>query len=245
MQGPHDKSFYRGFLAIFFLWLPASLSHSAPLSSYKLDGEQHDALVCRPSGKTPYAAVVFNHGAVVEQRGYEGAAENGYNLKAICEAFAADGFFVFAPIRKGGSENTPRHKDQIARSIDHVKALPGVDAGRVALVGFSRGGALSLSVALGRSDLKALVLLAPVGREVQELSGRLDSIKAPVLLLVEASDQSGVIANFKQLDQRLRNNRKEVRSITYDRGGAHRLFYDVSYYWDDLRRFLRDKLVTP
>jgi hypothetical protein len=96
-----------------------------------------------------------------------------------------------------------------------------------------------------RNDLKALVLLAPVGREVQDLSQRLDSIKAPVLLLVEASDQTGVLSSFKQIDQRLRDNRKEVRSITYDRGGAHRLFYDVNYYWEDLRRFLREKLITP
>ncbi|HEY2987924.1 MAG TPA: dienelactone hydrolase family protein [Candidatus Binatia bacterium] len=118
----------------------------------------------------------------------------------------------------------PRHKQQIARSIDHVKTLADIDASRIALVGFSRGGALSLSVALGRNDLKALGLLAPVGREVQELTERLDSIKAPVLLLVEASDQSGVLTSFQQIDQRLRANRKEVRSITYDRGGAHRLF---------------------
>jgi len=233
------------FLGFLFLCFFKGAGHGEALVSYAMDGERHEALICRPTGKKPYAAVVFNHGAAVEQRGFQGAAENGYNLKGICEALAADGFFVFAPIRKGGSENTPRHKAQIAGSIEHVKGLTDVDAARIALVAFSRGGALSLSVALGRIDLKALVLLAPVGREVQELSERLNSIKPPVLLLVEASDQAAVLTNFKQIDQSLRQNRKDVTSIIYDRGGAHRLFYDVNYYWEDLRRFLREKLSTP
>jgi dienelactone hydrolase len=245
MQRLNGGFLYLVLLLVFCLCFLPSEIHSATLSSYTIDGVQHEALVCRPNGKTPHASVVFNHGAVVEQRGYQGAADNGYNLKAICDALAADGFFVFAPIRKGGPENQPRHQEQIARSIEHVKTLADIDASRIALVGFSRGGALSLSVALGRNDLKALVLLAPVGREVEELSRRSGSINAPVLLLVEASDQEAVLSNFKQIDRGLRENRKEVSSIIYDRGGAHRLFYDVNYYWEDLRRFLREKLVTP
>jgi hypothetical protein len=71
---------------------------------------------------------------------------------------------------------------------------------------------------------------------------RVKSLNAPVLLLVEAGDGSDILGNFDMLDQALRARGKEVRSILYDLGGGHRLFYEVGYYWDDIRTFLREKL---
>jgi cephalosporin-C deacetylase len=47
------------------------------------------------------------------------------------------------------------------RCVDMVKALPGIDAGRLAVVGTSQGGGVALAVAGLRSDLAAAVFEVP------------------------------------------------------------------------------------
>ena len=94
------------------------------------------ALVCAPKGPPPFAAVVFNHGSIVDMMGWPGATQRGYRLDRVCEALAAEGYFVFAPIR----ENTARglgfpdyedaYREIVLQAIDHVKALPEVDVSR-------------------------------------------------------------------------------------------------------------------
>jgi dipeptidyl aminopeptidase/acylaminoacyl peptidase len=115
----------------------------------------------------------------------------------------------------------------------------------MALMGFSRGGLLTLMVGVERSDLKALLILAPAPggkRDFEKAVGQVASISAPVLLLAETGDESDILKNFHMLEEALKLQGKELRSVLYNRGGGHRLFYDVNYYWDDVRKFLREKL---
>lgn len=35
------------------------------------------------------------------------------------------------------------------------------------------------------------------------------------------------------------------RVIRYNKGGGHKLFYDVGYWWDDFKAFLREHLEAP
>lgn len=215
--------------------------------SYRINGGEGQALLCRPRGAGPFPAVVYNHGLIVDNVGYERAARRGYNLGGICGALAADGFLAFAPIRRSGQGDIPRHKAEVSSAVNHVKALPDVDSSRVALMGFSRGGLLTLMVGVERSDLGALLILAPAPGQghFAEAVKRVPSIKAPVLLLVEAGDESEILEDFDLLERALAAHGKAQRSIRYDRGGGHRLFYDVGYYWDDVREFLRETLVRP
>ncbi|MFD6563709.1 acetylxylan esterase [Micromonospora profundi] len=53
------------------------------------------------------------------------------------------------------------------RAVDAVRALPGVDAGRVAVVGNSQGGGLALAVAGLVGDLAAVLTTAPFLCDVQ------------------------------------------------------------------------------
>lgn len=214
--------------------------------SYRMGGGEGEALLCRPEGKGPFPAVVYNHGLVVDLHGLAGASRRrGYNLGGICDALAKDGFLAFAPIRQSGPRNIPSHREEVSQALDYVKTFPDVDPSRVALMGFSRGGLLTLLVGVERKDLRALVILAPApgGREdFARAASRVSSLEAPVLLLVEASDTGDILENFNMLDRALRAHGKKVRSVLYRRGGGHELFYDVGYYWDDVRAFLREKL---
>lgn len=228
---------------LFLLFVIPGWAAEADTASAKMRGGQIG--VCRPNGKGPFPTVIYNHGLVVDRFGVAGAAQRGYDLDGICKALAADGFLAFTPIRQSGRVNIPSHQEEVVQAVEYVKRQPDVDQTRIALMGFSRGGLLTLMVGVERTDLKALVILAPApgGRgDFAKAVKRVSSLKAPVLLLVEAGDTNDILENFDMLEQALRGQGKEVRSILYHRGGGHRLFYDVNYYWEDVRKFLREKL---
>lgn len=247
--------FMRRVRVFFVLWAPtiAFLLFSeiqgwggeASEVTFRIGEKEGEAFLCRPVGRGPFPTVVYNHGLIVDRFGVGGATQRGYNLEGICKALAEDGFLTFAPIRKSGPRDIPSHKEEVSRAVDHIKTLPEVDPSRIALMGFSRGGLLTLMVGVERKDLRALLILAPApgGRgDFVKAVGQVASLSTPVLLLVEAGDTSDILENFHLLDQALKGQGKEVRSILYNRGGGHRLFYDVNYYWDDVRAFLREKL---
>ena len=215
-------------------------------ADYRIGGVNPEALLCRPEGKGPFPAVVHNHGVGVDTVGYQKALKRGYNLPAICKELSVDGFLTFVPIRQGGPglRNLPPHKAQVLEAIDYVKRLPDVDPSRIALTGNSRGGLLTLMVGVEQPDLKALVIMAPaeIGRNFSNALSQISSLNAPVLLLVEKSDEPEFQNNFDTLDRVLRENKKEVKSIRYDRGGGHRLFHGAGYYLQDVKMFLHEKL---
>lgn len=172
----------------------------------------------------------------------------GYDLPGICKQLAATGFVTFVPIRHGGRglQTLPSHKAQVIQAVDYVRQLPEVDPSRVAITGNSRGALLTLMVGVEQKELKALVVMAPaeIGRNLSTILSQVSSLDAPVLLLIEASDESELQNNFNTLDRVLRENKKEVKSIRYSRGGGHNLFHTVDYYLEDVKAFLHQKLGT-
>lgn len=212
------------------------------------DGAERDALTCRPEGKGPFPAVVYSHGQVPTPQMLQRARQGGW--KATCERLAADGFLAFVPVRAFSSDrrppDLPANKRELSRAVDHVKSLPEVDPSRVAVMGHSRGGLLTLMVGVERKDLRALVITAPadIPRYFDETVARVSSILAPVLLLVEASDEMGSLGAVTALEGALKKRAKDVRAIRYDRGGGHFLFVGGGdlYWWKDVRAFLRETL---
>ena len=217
---------------------------STLLVDYRVGHETGKALVCRPEGDGPFPAVIYNHGLIVDRAGYQNASERGYDLDGFCHALAKDGFLAFVPIRGTGVRNIPVHVEEVSRAIDYVKTLPEVDPSRIALMGFSRGGLLTLMVGVERQDLKSLLILAPApGRgHFAEAVELVPALNVPVLLLVEASDEDIILEDFALLKDALQANRKEARIIRYNQGGGHRLFWGVDYYWKDVGAFLRETL---
>ena len=226
---------------------PKQLSFPVKLSGRS---EERSALVWVPKGQGPFAAVVFNHGSIVDGWGWPGARQRGYHLDNVCEKLVAEGYFVFAPIRekyprgKGFMSYEEPYREIVMQAVDYVKTLPEVDNSRIALVGFSMGGLVSFKVALERKDLRAVVLLAPAfGRgllaEATKDAGRLS---APLLVMVEQSDASPILRGVAAIEEATRAYGKPLRLVRYDRGGGHELFYNVGYWWDDLAVFLHEYL---
>ena len=211
-------------------------------------GAGPEALVCRPEGPGPFPAVVYSHGQVPNPQMLQRARQGGW--RATCERLASDGFLAFIPVRRFSRDRRPQdlpaNRKELAQAVDHVKSLPEVDPSRVALMGHSRGGLLTLMVGLERKDLRALVITAPanIPPYFAEAVARVSSIGAPTLLLVEISDEMGSVGAVNVLDEALRKHGKDVRAIRYDRGGGHFLFVGGSdlYWWNDVRAFLRETL---
>lgn len=236
-----------GILIIFTVHLFQGYGNAASMVTYSVRGYQGEALLCRPEGKGPSAIVVYNHAVIVDNVGYRKARARGYNMDKICEALAAEGFLVFAPIRRSGPGNLVGLKEQVSQAVDYVKSLPDVDPSRIVLMGFSRGGTLTLMVAVERKDLKAIIIQAPApaGGYLVRAIKQIAAINAPVLLMVEAADTEINLSDVEELEKALRAHAKDVRSIRYTRGGGHQLFWDVGYYWDDVKNFLRERLGPP
>jgi len=229
----------------------------AQITSYKsvVGGkeETREALLCMPKGDGPFPVAVFNHGSIVDGWGWPGARARGYQLDRVCEALASEGIVTFAPIReisprgRGFMRYEEKYREIVMRALDHAKTLAKVDPSRVALVGFSMGGLVSFLVSTDRSDLRALALLAPaagrgvIGENVQRAS----AISAPTLVLIEASDAPPIHRGVNVIERTMRGQNKNIKVVRYDRGGGHELFYDLGYWWDDLRLFLREHLSSP
>jgi dienelactone hydrolase len=98
-----------------------------------------------------------------------------------------------------------------------------------------------------RKDVKALVVFAPAqgprkGVVFNTAVQGVDKLNAPLLLLVEDSDSNHIIGGVNQLDETLKKHKKSAKVIRYNQGGGHELFFNVDYYWGDVRAFLRENL---
>lgn len=120
---------------------------------YKSDGLVITGIVSKPPGAGPFPLIVVNHG------GFEPATTMGEVCKNLtrlgCVAIASDYRGV------GGSEGMRElakgEVTDVLSAIDHAETLPFVDRKRVAMLGFSHGGCISLLAAAHDDRIKAVV----------------------------------------------------------------------------------------
>ena len=113
-----------------------------------------------------------------------------------------------------------REMSDAVAGLAFVRALPAVDPARIAIVGHSFGGSLTLLLAEHEPNLRAVVIFSGVGYSwdrSSELRERLltavEHIRAPVFFIHAANDYS--VAPGKALDARLQQLGKPHRLEIY------------------------------
>lgn len=195
--------------------------------------------LCKPPGDGQFAAVIYNHG---------GKGENiGGSPKETCVQLAQEGFIGFSPIRRP-TISMQGHMDDVWQAVDYLKTFEFVDTTRLAMMGFSRGGHLTLKIAARSSEFKAIVLMAPApgGGNVQHFVDQAQVIDSPVLLLAAENDnkQYDHLGLIKEIERQMRLAGKDVKLIVYPPFGedGHLMFFEVNYYWRDIVKFLNEHL---
>ena len=211
---------------------------------YTTTPETLKGYLCRPTGTGPFPAVVYNHGGVGDIIG--GAP------KETCEALAAAGFIGFAPIRRQ-TRSMAGHPDDVQAGLHYLLKLDYVDRNRVAMAGFSRGGALTFMVAARGAPIKAAVIMASA--MPPPLSGFTfgDAVKirVPVLLLVAENDTGSrktmgqnTFEGMRRMSAALTEAGNTPKLIVYPpyRGDGHEMFFEIGAYWTDVVEFLKKHL---
>jgi dienelactone hydrolase len=201
--------------------------------------------LCRPTGTGPFPAVLYNHGGVGNIIG--GAP------KETCEALAAAGFVGFAPIRRQ-TLSMAGHPDDVQAGLDYLLGLDYVDRNRVAMMGFSRGGALTFMAAARAAPIKAAVIMASASPPPKSGFTLADAvnIRVPVLLLVAQNDTGSrktmgqnTFETMRRMSAALTeagNTPKIIVYPPYNSGDGHEMFFEIGAYWTDIVEFLKKHL---
>ena len=131
--------------------------------TFTADGVRCASTVYRPQEVTgPMPVVVMAHGATLTRRD---------GIPAFARQFAATGCTVVAFDYRhwGDSDGHPRGWFSLARqqsdwqaAVAFARQLGGIDPGRVALWGFSMGGAMALTTAAADPRIAAVIAVCPL-----------------------------------------------------------------------------------
>ncbi len=197
-------------------------------------GEGSDAtriLERAPASPDPAAHYLFYlHGRIIEVQGPEAVspAFGRYEYQRILEAFAARGFVVVAEVR---SDNAgAAFMESTARQVRGLLEA-GVPAGQITVMGFSKGGALTLGVsALVATDEVRYAILAGCFGGAEGVAQQGATLRGRFLSLLDRSDR------FSPSCQALFAHAAHVRDKTehvLETELDHGLFYEPRAEWVD------------
>ncbi len=230
---------------LFFFLIPIFASSQITLDSIA-DGTGF-TYIASPNGTGPFPAVLYNHGGL-------GPVVGG-DLRATSVTLAQAGYFVRAEKRQ---ETTAiaGHLAEVETALDDLRADPRADTSCVTIMGFSRGGLLTLQAAvLHPEKVHAIIIMAPANANGQ-LDARvtnLSPVDDPSLVLVcnndTFQDQHVILAQMAY-DSLIGAGKTADINIypSFDSNGdmavtsaddGHELFFDVQEpYWSDVMAFL-------
>lgn len=189
-------------------------------------GSVHADVPAKPRADARY--LIYLHARIVEEQRSPRPSDERfgrYEYRQILDTLAASGIEVIAEQRAPGTD----FRQFGSRVADQVRRLlaAGVPAERIAVVGFSKGGAIAMvASALLRDPRIAFVLLAPCGDWVK---GRDDvDVRGRILSIYEASDELGTSCEplFAQA-----SDPGEHRELRIDTGAGHGAFYRPRPEW--------------
>jgi carboxymethylenebutenolidase len=188
------------------------------------------------------------------------------HIRAICDRFAAEGFFALAPdLYRGETTTAPSEAEQkmmalsmeraeqdMCGAAEFLRSRPGVQGTGVGSVGFCLGGGLSIWAAATCPQVSAAVsyyYVMPHGKpDFTKISG-------PVLGHFGTGDQFVSVPAAEALEAELRDGGVDVSFQYYDDAG-HAFFNDTNRLgtydesaaqlsWDRTVSFLRSALAQP
>jgi dienelactone hydrolase len=180
------------------------------------------ALLWHPRGNGPFPAVLFNHGSygpgvitsdepdavgpVFARHGYAFLFLYRRGVGLSADQDSADGDLMTHAAQAQGQDGRNRVQldlldneglNQALAGLAYLRAVPGVDPHRVAVVGHSFGGSITLALAARDTTVRAAVIFGGAARSwvnSPELQARLrsavDQITAPVFFIHAANDYS-------------------------------------------------------
>ena len=158
------------------------------------------------------------------------------HIKSIADRFAQAGFLALAPdLYHGKSAKSPNEAEKLmmalniakterdlAAAIAYLREHPGNSTGKVGVVGFCMGGALSLYAATKNPEVDACVVFYGGHPNVHP---DLPALNAPVLGIYAQNDRFVTPAVVKDLEKKLRQLGKTVDIHIYP-GTDHAFFND-------------------
>ena len=154
--------------------------------------------------------VVFNHGTGIRREGYQIGDQGNMDMAAYVTAFSEAGYTTYAPIRRFLREEAIKRRREIIGTAEQwqrvielgvevvqraVRHARKGNAGRkIAVVGFSEGGLVSLWAAVAHPGVDALVMMSPaalMAAETRSLRGasiEAESLAMPVMLTLAEND---------------------------------------------------------
>jgi carboxymethylenebutenolidase len=222
------------FAAAIFLFLAPSAHAGWIAGEFTSGGKPVHEYHCVPKGNGPHPAVVMLHGA--SQRKDSGNAE----FEKICGALADRGYYTefieyYSQTEAVGAsqfdqirQDFPIWLDEIHSGLDALDKNPAVDPHRVALMGFSLGSFLSLSMgAIDPSQIAAIV----------EYYGALpspfhDGAKSmpPTLILHGDKDVLVPVKDAHELDELLTKDNRPHEMKIYE-GANHGFNFPELSFW--------------
>ena len=189
----------------------------------------HTERVTYPSGggKTELSGYVAvpdapePHPAVLILRGVAGP-EDGYT--SIADRLAGWGYLGFLhgwKIRGDDPPDTLVSAD-LSGAMDHLRARPDVDPGRIGVFGYCRGGVHSLMVAAAHPDVRIVVIFhgfafrpeqAEPGLQPYDLAQK---ISVPTLIMHGTADEQAPIEGMRRLEESMRSLERPVTFKYYD-----------------------------
>lgn len=171
--------------------------------------------------------LIYLHARILEEKGPRAVDERfgRYDYERILDALAASGAEVISEQRPLGTDFR-EFGSHVADQARRLRAA-GVPAERIAVVGFSKGGAIAIiaSALVGDPGI-AFVFLGACGDWVQ---GRDDvDVRGRLLSIYEASDELGTSCEPLFAQASARGEHREIRIAT---GAGHGAFYRPRSEW--------------
>lgn len=197
-------------------------------------GRQLHGFLWKPDGLGPFPGIVWNHGS----ERFPGSQ------RVLAEFYTEHSYVFFVPHRRGQGrsqgeyiqdlvEEAPPYQraermvelqqaevEDVVAALNYLRALPFVDATRIAMSGCSYGGIQTLLAGERDLSLKALVPFAPAAMSWDQnlplqdlLVSAVDKAKAPIFLIQAENDYS--LSPSRALSKEAKKKKKDFDSKIY------------------------------